>query len=55
LLAQTVAQLLEKPFTICDCTQFTAAGYVGEDVDAILERLLVNANNKVDITVDIHR
>ena len=40
LLARTIAQLLDVPFTIVDATVFTEAGYVGEDVESILSRLL---------------
>ena len=40
LLARTIAKLLQVPFTIVDATVFTEAGYVGEDVESILSRLL---------------
>lgn len=40
LLAQTLANLLEVPFTIADATSLTEAGYVGDDVETILARLL---------------
>ena len=40
LLARTIARLLTVPFTIVDATVFTEAGYVGEDVESILTRLL---------------
>ena len=40
LLARTIAKLLDVPFTIVDATVFTEAGYVGEDVESILSRLL---------------
>ena len=40
LLARTIAKLLDVPFTIVDATIFTEAGYVGEDVESILSRLL---------------
>ena len=40
LLARTIAKLLAVPFTIVDATVFTEAGYVGEDVESILSRLL---------------
>lgn len=40
LLAKTIAKLLNVPFTIVDATVFTEAGYVGEDVESILTRLL---------------
>jgi ATP-dependent Clp protease ATP-binding subunit ClpX len=44
LLAKTIARLLQVPFTIVDATVFTEAGYVGEDVESILSRLLQSAN-----------
>lgn len=40
LMARTIAKLLDVPFTIVDATVFTEAGYVGEDVESILSRLL---------------
>ena len=40
LLAQTLAKLLEVPFTIADATTLTEAGYVGEDVENIIQKLL---------------
>ena len=40
LLARTIAKLLNVPFTIVDATVLTEAGYVGEDVESILSRLL---------------
>lgn len=48
LLARTIARLLDVPFTIVDATVFTEAGYVGEDVESILTRLLQVADYKVD-------
>lgn len=48
LLARTIAKLLEVPFTIVDATVFTEAGYVGEDVESILSRLLQVADYDVD-------
>lgn len=48
LLARTIAKLLEVPFTIVDATVFTEAGYVGEDVESILSRLLQVADYNVD-------
>ena len=48
LLARTIAKLLDVPFTIVDATVFTEAGYVGEDVESILTRLLQVADYKVD-------
>ena len=48
LLARTIAKLLDVPFTIVDATVFTEAGYVGEDVESILTRLLQVANYDVN-------
>ena len=48
LLARTIAKLLDVPFTIVDATVFTEAGYVGEDVESILTRLLQVADYNVD-------
>ncbi len=48
LLARTIARLLDVPFTIVDATVFTEAGYVGEDVESILTRLLQVANYDVE-------
>ena len=48
LLARTIAKLLKVPFTIVDATVFTEAGYVGEDVESILSRLLQEADYNVE-------
>ena len=48
LLARTIAKLLKVPFTIVDATALTQAGYVGEDVEGILSRLLQAANYNLD-------
>ena len=48
LLAQTLARLLDVPFTIADATTLTEAGYVGEDVENIIANLLVAADNDVE-------
>lgn len=48
LLARTIAKLLKVPFTIVDATVFTEAGYVGEDVESILSRLLQVADYNVE-------
>lgn len=48
LLARTIAKMLNVPFTIVDATVFTEAGYVGEDVESILSRLLQVADYDVD-------
>jgi ATP-dependent Clp protease ATP-binding subunit ClpX len=47
LLAKTIARLLQVPFAIVDATVFTEAGYVGEDVESILSRLLQASNYDV--------
>ncbi|HPI54102.1 MAG TPA: ATP-dependent Clp protease ATP-binding subunit ClpX [Chitinophagaceae bacterium] len=48
LLAKTIARLLKVPFAIADATVFTEAGYVGEDVESILSRLLQAADYNVE-------
>src|SRR5213592_4420084 len=48
LLAKTIARMLNVPFTIVDATVFTEAGYVGEDVESILTRLLQVCNYDVN-------
>ena len=48
LLARTIAKLLDVPFAIVDATVFTEAGYVGEDVESILSRLLQVADYNVE-------
>ena len=40
LLARTLAKCLNVPFVICDCTALTQAGYVGEDIESIIAKLL---------------
>ncbi|GAU89062.1 hypothetical protein RvY_01657 [Ramazzottius varieornatus] len=47
LLAQTIAKCLDVPIAICDCTTLTQAGYVGEDIESIIGKLLVNADGDV--------
>ncbi len=47
LLAKTIARMLQVPFAIADATVFTEAGYVGEDVESILSRLLQASNYDV--------
>ena len=48
LLAQTLARILDVPFTMADATTLTEAGYVGEDVENIILRLLQSADYNVD-------
>ena len=50
LLARSIAKLLKVPFTIVDATVFTEAGYVGEDIESILTRLLQVADYDVTAT-----
>ena len=50
LLAQTLAKILDVPFTIADATTLTEAGYVGEDVENIIVNLLQNADYDVERT-----
>lgn len=47
LLATTLARILDVPIAITDCTQLTQAGYIGEDVEVCIERLLVNSDFNV--------
>lgn len=46
LIAQTIAKCLDVPFAICDCTTLTQAGYVGEDIESVIAKLLQDANYK---------
>lgn len=48
MLARTIAKLLHVPFTIVDATVLTEAGYVGEDIESILTRLLQVADYNVE-------
>ena len=48
LLAQTLARMLDVPFTIADATTLTEAGYVGEDVENIIQKLLQNCDYDVE-------
>ncbi|WP_225721759.1 ATP-dependent Clp protease ATP-binding subunit ClpX [Candidatus Vallotiella sp. (ex Adelges kitamiensis)] len=48
LLAQTLARVLNVPFVIADATTLTEAGYVGEDVENIIQKLLQNCNGEVE-------
>lgn len=47
LMAKTLARVLEVPFSMSDCTPFTQAGYIGEDVEVCVQRLLAAANYDV--------
>lgn len=46
LIAQTIAKCLDVPFAICDCTTLTQAGYVGEDIESVISKLLQDAHYK---------
>ena len=48
LIARTIAKMLDVPFTIVDCTSLTQAGYVGDDVENILTRLLQAADYNIE-------
>jgi ATP-dependent Clp protease ATP-binding subunit ClpX len=48
LLAQSVAKMLDVPFAICDATTLTQAGYVGDDVETILQKLIADADGDVE-------
>lgn len=48
-LAKTMAKILNLPIAICDATVYTQAGYVGEDVESILLRLIQNADYDIDL------
>lgn len=48
LLAQTLAKILQVPFAIADATTLTEAGYVGEDVENILLKLISNADYDIE-------
>ncbi|WGH27717.1 MAG: ATP-dependent Clp protease ATP-binding subunit ClpX [Candidatus Shikimatogenerans bostrichidophilus] len=50
LMAKTISKILDVPFIIVDATVFTEAGYVGEDVENILTRLLQVSNYNIDLT-----
>ena len=49
LIAQSIADFLDVPFAICDATTLTEAGYVGDDVESIVTRLLTNAEGDVEL------
>ena len=55
LLAQTLARVLDVPFTIADATTLTEAGYVGEDVENIILKLLQSADYNVERTQQLER
>ncbi|KAL6731807.1 hypothetical protein Aduo_002636 [Ancylostoma duodenale] len=47
-LTQCLARLLDVPIAMCDCTTLTQAGYVGEDVETVIQKLLLNAQGNVE-------
>jgi len=49
LIAKTIAKILKVPFAIADATSLTEAGYVGEDVENILLKLIHNANGNIEL------
>ncbi|WGH24550.1 MAG: ATP-dependent Clp protease ATP-binding subunit ClpX [Candidatus Shikimatogenerans bostrichidophilus] len=49
LLAKTISNILKLPFILVDATVFTESGYVGEDVESILTRLLIASNNNIEL------
>ncbi|ORZ00520.1 P-loop containing nucleoside triphosphate hydrolase protein [Syncephalastrum racemosum] len=48
LLARTLANVLQVPFSMCDATPFTQAGYVGDDVESVIERLLQSCDYDIE-------
>jgi len=48
--ARTLSKKINVPFTICDCNSFTQAGYIGQDVETCIERLLIESNYDVKAT-----
>ena len=48
LLAQSLARFLNVPFTVADATTLTEAGYVGEDVESVIQNLLASADNDIE-------
>ncbi|KAI0181787.1 P-loop containing nucleoside triphosphate hydrolase protein [Hypoxylon sp. FL1284] len=49
-ILETLSKKINVPFTICDCNSFTQAGYIGQDVEACIERLLIESNYDVRAT-----
>ncbi|MCP9259270.1 ATP-dependent Clp protease ATP-binding subunit clpX-like, mitochondrial [Dirofilaria immitis] len=47
-LTQILAKILDVPIAMCDCTLLTQSGYVGDDVDTVIQKLLVNADGDID-------
>ncbi|KAI0484535.1 ATP-dependent Clp protease [Xylariaceae sp. FL0804] len=49
-ILETLSKKISVPFTICDCNSFTQAGYIGQDVETCIERLLIESNYDVSAT-----
>lgn len=49
-ILETISKKINAPFTICDCNSFTQAGYIGQDVETCIERLLIEANYDINAT-----
>ncbi|KAH8677510.1 ATP-dependent Clp protease [Xylariales sp. PMI_506] len=49
-ILETLSKKINVPFTICDCNSFTQAGYIGQDVETCVERLLIEANYDIQAT-----
>ncbi|KAI0100711.1 P-loop containing nucleoside triphosphate hydrolase protein [Hypoxylon sp. NC0597] len=49
-ILETLSKQINVPFTICDCNSFTQAGYIGQDVETCIERLLIESNYDVRAT-----
>uniref|UniRef100_A0A7E4UQJ6 AAA domain-containing protein n=1 Tax=Panagrellus redivivus TaxID=6233 RepID=A0A7E4UQJ6_PANRE len=49
-LTQRLAAILDVPFSLCDCTTLTQAGYVGDDADTVIQKLLQNADGDIERT-----
>ncbi|KAI8625887.1 ATP-dependent Clp protease [Xylariaceae sp. FL1651] len=49
-ILETLSKKINVPFTICDCNSFTQAGYIGQDVETCIERLLIESNYDVRAT-----
>lgn len=54
LLARTLAKVLQVPFSMSDATPFTQAGYVGEDVELVIHRLLQVMISIIDDVLNFH-
>ncbi|VDO42476.1 unnamed protein product [Onchocerca flexuosa] len=47
-ITQTLARILDVPIALCDCTSMTQAGYVGEDVESVVQKLVQNAGGNIE-------